>query len=181
MPVRRLPFAAALLAAAAASPLAAAPPAAGETADEGAVVIADDATDDAAPAGIAWKADLRAAHALSVKTGKPMLLLFGAEWCVYCHKQTDETLTDAALVKRINADFVPVRLDFDEDAKVAEVLEVKTLPQAVILSPKADLLGRAAGYHNVAQFGGVLTTSKEVFRRVNAARVAAAPSDTATL
>ena len=123
----------------------------------------------------------RTAHAEAARTGKPLLLLFGAEWCVYCHKQTDETLADPAVAARVNADFVPVRLDFDADAKLAEVLEIKTLPQAVLLSPKADLLGRAAGFHNVEQFGGVLTGATGAFRRLNAARVAAAPSGAATL
>ena len=132
-------------------------------------------------AGIRWRADLKTAHAEAARTGKPLLLLFGAEWCVYCHKQTDETLADPAIAARINDGFVPVRLDFDRDAKLAEVLEIKTLPQAVLLSPKADLLGRAAGFHNVEQFGGVLTGATGTFRRLNAARVAAAPSGTATL
>ena len=183
MPARRFPLAAALLAAAA-SPLAAAEPPEQEPAPEAEAVVA--VTDAAPPAetktdAIAWRSDLRTAHAASVKTGKPLLILFGAEWCVYCHKQTDETLSDPKLIARVNGEFIPVRLDFDEHAKVAEVLEVETLPQAVILSPKADLLGRAAGFHNRAQFGGALTTAQQTFRRVKAARIAAAPTDSATL
>ena len=149
---------------------------------DAAVVSISDAPAAAEEAGaIRWRSDFRAAHAEAARTGKPLLLLFGAEWCVYCHKQTDETLSDPALVARINASFVPVRLDYDADAKLAEVLEVETLPQAVFLSPKADLLGRAAGFHNVGQFGGVMATARGTFRRVNAARLAAAPTGTATL
>ena len=134
----------------------------------------------AVPAGIRWRADLRAAHADAAAAGKPMLLLFGADWCHYCHKQTDETLSDPALVARINANFVPVRLDFDADAKLAEILEVKTLPQAVLLSPDADLLGRAAGFHDVSQFGQALAGARQTFRRLNPARIAAAPAGAGT-
>ena len=174
-----------MLPAALALALIPAPPAAetdGTPADAGVVTIADPsfAAPAAAPASIRWRADLRTAHAEAARAGKPLLILFGAEWCVYCHKQTDETLADPAVAARVNADFVPVRLDFDDDAELAEVLEVKTLPQAVILSPKADLLGRAAGFHDVAQFGGVLAGATGTFRRLNAARVAAAPAETAT-
>ena len=156
-----------------------APPAA-DLAPAATVAITDAAAPAAAPAGIRWRADLKTAHAEAARDGKPLLILFGAEWCVYCHKQTDETLADPTLVARVNDRFVPVRLDFDADAKLAELLEVKTLPQAVILSPKADLLGRAAGFHNVEQFGGVLSGARGTFRRLNAARVAAAPGGTAT-
>ncbi len=177
-----------MLPAALALALLPAPPA-GAAAQDGAAPAAEAVVviRDAAPSavadgtGIRWRADLKTAHAEAARTGKPLLLLFGAEWCVYCHKQTDETLADPAVAARVNANFVPVRLDFDADAKLAEVLEIKTLPQAVLLSPKADLLGRAAGFHNVEQFGGVLTGATGAFRRLNAARVAAAPSGAATL
>ena len=158
------------------------PPAAEAPAAEAVVSITDAPAAVAAPAaaGVRWRKDLKTAHAEAARTGKPLMLVFGAEWCVYCHKLTDETLADPALAARVNARFVPVQLDFDRDAKLAEILEIETLPQAVILSPKADLLGRAAGFHNVEQFGGVMAESRVKFRRLNAARVAAAPAETET-
>ena len=161
----------------AALPLLAPPPATVES--EAVVSIAA----PAAPAAVTWQADLNAAFAESKRTGKPVLIVFGASWCHYCHKQDDETLTDAG-VKAQLARFVPVRLDYDAHEKAAEILEVKTLPQAVILSPTADLLGRAAGFHNPSQFAGVLTGATAKYATLTAAkaaRVAAGPSDTATL
>ena len=134
----------------------------------------------AAPAEPVWQKDLKSAFALAAKSDKPVLVLFGADWCHYCHKQDDETLTDAAVKKALANGFIPVRLDMDADEKVAEVLEVTTLPQAVILSPNADLLLRAKGYHKPAQFTAALTKATAKHDALRAARVAAAPADSAT-
>ena len=155
-----------------------APPAGGvvRPAAAGAVVI-----QDAAPAEPVWQTDLAAAFALSKRTGKPVLALFGAEWCHYCHKQEDETLSTPTVKRALAAGFVAVRLDVDRNRKIAEVLEVTTLPQAVILAPNADLLGRAKGYHTPTQFETALSKATAKQAALRAARVAAAPAGKATL
>ncbi|MFH5802921.1 thioredoxin family protein [Alienimonas sp. DA493] len=128
-----------------------------------------------------WRTDLSAAFAEAGRTGKPVLVLFGAEWCHYCHKQDDDTLSDAGVKKALAEGFIPVRLDVDEHRKVSEILQVDQLPQAVILSPKADLLGRTKGYHTAAKFKTALSraNAKHAAAR-KAARVAAAPAETQT-
>ena len=143
----------------------------------------------AAPAAAAepvWQTNLNSAFKLSGETGKPMLVLFGAEWCGYCHKQDAETLSDPAVRRALAAGFVPVRLDIDANRRAAEILEIETLPQAVILAPNADLLGRAKGFHTVVEFDAALTAASARLERnranaARAARVAAAPEDTTTL
>ena len=134
----------------------------------------------AAAAEPVWQTDLNAAFVRSARTGKPILVLFGADWCAYCHKQDDETLTDAAVRKALAEGFVPVRLDADRDERVAAILGVTTLPQAVILAPNADLLGRAAGFHTPSQFGAALSNATAKHAAARAARLAAAPAETAT-
>jgi thioredoxin-related protein len=96
--------------------------------------------------GLEWQKDIFAGHKESTRTGKPMLLVFGADWCVFCKKLEQTTLAEPEMVKYINANFVPVHLDFDRDKKVASILEVKSLPCTVVLSPEADVLGRIEGF-----------------------------------
>ncbi|QDT18205.1 thioredoxin family protein [Alienimonas californiensis] len=127
-----------------------------------------------------WRTDLTAAFAEAGQTGKPVLVLFGAEWCHYCHKQDDETLADAGVKKALAEGFIPVRLDVDEHRRVSEILQVDTLPQAVMLSPKADLLGRTKGYHTASQFKTALTQANAKHAAAMASRVAAAPAESAT-
>lgn len=96
--------------------------------------------------GLRWTYDLKTAHKEASASGKPILVVFGASWCTYCHKLERETLSETAMVKYVHQHFVPVHLDFDKDRKVAEVLEVTNLPAMVVLSPDADLLGNVVGY-----------------------------------
>lgn len=91
---------------------------------------------------IAWQASLKSAHKIALAQNKPMLLVFGAEWCHWCKKLEKTTLSNPQLAKYINSTFVSVHIDFDEEQKVVQILNVKTLPCTIVLSPDADLLGR---------------------------------------
>ncbi len=190
-------FAPAALLLAAFAPPASAPPASAEgpgkppAAVAASPEVAGVVTIEAAPALAApapqvepvWQPDLSSALALSARSGKPVLVVFGAEWCHYCHKQDDETLSDGGVKKTLAEGFVTVRLDFDKNRAAAEILGVEALPQVVFLAPNADLLGRAAGFHTPAQFGTLLSTATSNHseaKAARAARIAAAPAKTAT-
>ncbi len=95
---------------------------------------------------INWQKTLRTAHDASLEQNKPLLMIFGASWCTFCHKLHRETLTDPALATFINRDFIPLVLDFDKDTRVVEILEVEQLPCTIVLSPEADLLLKYVGF-----------------------------------
>ncbi len=91
---------------------------------------------------IAWQPSLKAAHKVALEQNKPMLLVFGADWCSWCKKLEKTTLSNPQLAKYINSSFVSVHIDFDEEPKIVQILDVKSLPCTIVLSPDADLLGR---------------------------------------
>lgn len=122
---------------------------------------AETAGTGAAAQKLKWHKSLKAAHKLAIETDKPLLIVFGASWCHYCHKLERETLSDKRLVAAIERDFVPVHLDFDRDAKVAKILEVERLPCTVILSPQADLLQKTEGYTDYKGYVKILQASLE--------------------
>jgi thioredoxin-like negative regulator of GroEL len=93
-----------------------------------------------------WQKTLRTAHDASLEQNKPLLMIFGASWCTFCHKLHRETLTDPALAALVNREFVPLVLDFDKDTRVVEILEVEQLPCTIVLSPEADLLLKYVGF-----------------------------------
>lgn len=103
-----------------------------------------------------WYRELKAAHKVAVKTDRPMMIVFGASWCGFCHKLERETLSDAGLVKLIQARFVPVHLDFDKHRRTAEILGVESLPATVILSPEAEILASDVGFASVKGFTELL-------------------------
>lgn len=108
---------------------------------------------------IQWNGNLKTAHKLAIEQDKPLLIVFGASWCTWCHKLEREALSDKRITAVIERDFIPVHLDFDRDAKVAKILEVERLPCTVILSPQADLLLKHEGYAEYKEYQQALQTA----------------------
>jgi thioredoxin-related protein len=125
--------------------------------------------------GLDWQSDIFAAHKVSMRDGKPMLLVFGADWCFFCKKLEQTTLAEPEMVRYINENFVPVHLDVDKDKKVASILEVKSLPCTVVLSPNADLLGRIEGFEKAPSLYRKLAAAKQQQARIAPASAAANP------
>jgi thioredoxin-related protein len=113
---------------------------------------------------IAWLRDIKQAHKEATAANRPMLIVFGASWCTYCHKLERETLGEPEMVKYVSGHFVPVHLDFDKDRKVADILEVTNLPACVVLSPDADLLANLVGYMEEDEMRLSLDQSLKAYR-----------------
>lgn len=126
---------------------------------------------------IQWKTDLKAAQKEAKETGRPMIVVFGADWCAYCDRFEKSTLGEPKTAEAINRDFVPVLLDFDDEQKIAAVMEVEALPCTVLLSPEADLLGRVVGAKSPRELRTALEKAKNEHVRIRHARLAAAQDD----
>ena len=116
---------------------------------------------------VEWRTDLNAAHDEAVRKNLPMLIVFDADWCAYCQKMEDSTLSDTTVVSYINDKFIPVHLSLEDDARVAEILEVERIPCTIALSPQADLLGRVVGYVNTVQYRETLAKVRALQVRVD--------------
>ena len=110
---------------------------------------------------IRWNYSLKAAHKIAIEQDKPLLIVFGASWCTFCHKLERETLGDKRITALVERNFIPVHLDFDRDAKIAKILEVERLPCTVILSPQADLLVKHEGYAKFVEYNQSLQAALE--------------------
>src|SRR5579864_1815929 len=64
-------------------------------------------------AEIRWRAWSPAVFADARASGRPILLSLSAIWCHWCHVLDETTLSDERVIARLNADFVPVRVDAD--------------------------------------------------------------------
>ena len=73
---------------------------------------------------VKWNRDLPAALTTSKKTGKPVFLLFQeVPGCAGCKQFGKDVLSDPAIVKSIETDFVPVLIHNNKGGKDAEVLK----------------------------------------------------------
>jgi len=124
-------------------------------------VVQTSQTTQASPNALAikWVYDLDSAHKQSLATGKPMLIVCGGPWCVYCKKLEKEVLGHPTIARYINKTFIAVHLDSEKDQKAVQILEVKSLPTTVILSPDADLLGSVEGFVKPRDYAQVLKQS----------------------
>jgi len=69
------------------------------------------------PAAIAWQ-PYEAGLARAKAEGKPVMLIFGADWCEPCHELSDHVLSDPRVVAA-SRDFVMVHVDVDEREDLA--------------------------------------------------------------
>jgi thiol-disulfide isomerase/thioredoxin len=118
------------------------------------------------PPAIRWHKDLKSAHRVAVEQNRPMLILFSASWCTYCHKLQRETLGEKPMVAFVEQQFVPLLLDYDKDNAIAKILEVESLPCTVVLSPQADLLARLVGYAKSGSYRETLQAALDTQQRI---------------
>lgn len=96
------------------------------------------------------KADMQRAIEASAKTQRPVLVIFGANWCKDC-RALDAALKAPANAGLIGKEFVVVKVDvgnFDRHLDIAERYGnpiKKGIPAAVVLSPKQELLYATRG------------------------------------
>lgn len=110
---------------------------------------------------VKWQKSLKTAQKLAIQQNKPIMIVFGASWCTYCHKLERETLAEKRTAAMIDREFIPVHLDFNKEEKVAKILEVERLPCVVILTPDADLLMKYEGFAEPKEFQATMSAALE--------------------
>jgi protein disulfide-isomerase len=120
--------------------------------------------------------DVKQAFDTAAKEQRPVLIIFGANWCKDC-RALDKALKAPANAELIAKEFVVVKVDvgnFDRHMDIAERYGnavKKGIPAAAVLSPRQELLyttrgGELADARQMSETGvydffrGVVTTAK---------------------
>jgi thiol:disulfide interchange protein len=113
-------------------------------------------------ATIPWQHDVKAARALSLKTRKPILMDFTAEWCPWCKMLEDSTFSNGRVIEKMAA-FVPLRIDVDKQKAVADQYGSNAqkyggvgIPNILFLAPNGERLKHMIGYRNAPAFMATL-------------------------
>ena len=95
---------------------------------------------------IPWSTDIEGSLQQAAAAGRPVLLEFTADWCMYCKRMEKTTFVDPRVVNFVNQHYVAVRVDADEHKQLVTDLDIKGLPAILVVSPTLQIIERIPGY-----------------------------------
>jgi thioredoxin-like negative regulator of GroEL len=105
-----------------------------------------------APAqSVQWRADYNAARKEATEKGRPILIDFGTENCMWCKKLDVSTFRDPAVVRQLNDNFVSLKMDADREPTLAQTLRISQYPTLVLAGPDGKIIGVLEGYQDAPQ------------------------------
>lgn len=103
-----------------------------------------------------WQPTLDTAQRVAAQTQRLVLVYFHADWCRACMLMDQEVFSDPEIAGRIQAGFVPVRINVDHFPLTARQYGVTVLPTTVVIVPHGALLGSIPGHAQAAAYLGQL-------------------------
>ena len=95
---------------------------------------------------VEWRLDYGRARQEAVEKNRPLVIDVGTENCHYCKQLDLHTFKDPAIVAMLNERCIPLKIDADHHAKLAEALRVEYYPTLVFASAEGKILGYQQGY-----------------------------------
>jgi thiol:disulfide interchange protein len=94
-----------------------------------------------------WEDDLPSALERARSEGKPVLINFYADWCVWCKRLESTTFRDAKVATMLRDRVIPLSLNVEGNGrKLSNEYRVDGLPTILVLDPDGREIGRIPGY-----------------------------------
>jgi thiol:disulfide interchange protein len=103
------------------------------------------------PSAVRWANSFEDGIRLAGETGKPVMLVFYADWCGWCVKLSRDVFTDSK-VGAASEGLVNIRVNTDKREDLAERFKVRYLPTILFLTSKGDVLGDFQGERTPSGF-----------------------------
>jgi protein disulfide-isomerase len=87
---------------------------------------------------INWESSIDSAKATAARSNRFVLLFFTANWCPNCHRLENDLLSQPRAVAALEANYVPVKLNYDYFQNTAKQYGVTRLPTTIVLAPGAS-------------------------------------------
>ncbi len=105
-----------------------------------------------------WATGFASGLEQSQATQKPLLVVFGAEWCSWCRKLERELTSEAA--SSVRDEWTLAKVDVDEDEELASKYDVQALPTIVVVDTTGAKIESVEGYMPIDQLAGWLADQK---------------------
>jgi thiol:disulfide interchange protein len=93
---------------------------------------------------VTWRTDFAAARQESRSTGKPVFAYFTASWCAPCQSLKHTTWADKNVEAGLR-NYVPVKIDVDQNQELARQYNVRAVPSFAVLGGDGELLKQVDG------------------------------------
>ncbi|HEY1379376.1 MAG TPA: DUF255 domain-containing protein [Gemmataceae bacterium] len=112
---------------------------------------------------VQWRTDYNAARKEATEKGRPILLDFGTENCMWCKKLDMGTFRDPLVVKVLNESFVSLKVDADREATLTQILHISQYPTLVMAGPDGKIIGVLEGYQEAGPLAEQLQKVSEYY------------------
>ena len=99
-----------------------------------------------------WREWSEAVFAEAASKQKYVLLHLGADWCHWCHVMERTTYRDAEVVAKVEAHFIPVRVEQDERPDISRRYERFGWPATILFDAEGNEILVRRGYREKARF-----------------------------
>ncbi len=105
-----------------------------------------------AGASVQFRTDYNTALQEAKQKNRPLVIDFGTEHCYWCKQLDLRTFSDPGVAKMMNENFIPLRIDAEREATLAQYLRIQNYPTVVIAGPDGKILGTQEGFVEAPRF-----------------------------
>lgn len=114
---------------------------------------------------IRWYAYDEEAFAEARKTKRPLFVLIFSDACHWCRKYETQALEVPIVRSRLERDFIPVAVDYDEQPELGRRLGAKLVPTSIILAPGGQKILRFHGVQEAEDLADTLDKTLALWHR----------------
>ena len=115
---------------------------------------------------IGWIKDYAAGMAQAEELKKPVFIDFHATWCGPCRMMDEITFQDRSVIHSFS-DFVPIKIDTDQDRATAFKYQVTGIPRYIVLNIFGETIGDQVGFLDADQLNEFLAKTKAIANKLS--------------